>query len=166
MKTLYITALICGLMISSAAYSITSINLPVQRMNIIAVDKVLVFQQNEIITDKLIADRHTKSVPNREDTIVIDLNEIVITEGFLQRSHACLTKQVKYPDFALEQKLEGVVAVTLLFNRDGNVEIVDSFGSDPSLELYVHEKLFGLHLSNCMVEMNKPYNARFTFRLF
>ena len=107
-----------------------------------------------------------KSVPNKEDTIVIDLKEVVITEGFTQRSHACLKEHVKYPEFALKQKLEGVVAVTVLFNRNGNLVIVDSFGSDQRLESYVHEKLHELHLKNCEVGINKPYNARFIFRLF
>jgi hypothetical protein len=166
MKTLNLTLLVFGLMITSAAFSFTTLNLPIDGIYKTPVDKVMVFHHQDIIADAMISERNDKSVPNMEDTIVIDLKEVVITEGFAQRTHACLQKQVKYPEFALKQKLEGVVAVTLLFNRDGNLEIVDSFGSDPRLESYVHEKLYGLHLRNCEVELNKPYNARFIFRLF
>ena len=167
MKTLNLILLVCGLMITGAAFSFTTMNLPIDGIYETPVDKLMVFHRQDKIAEALVTDKNSKSVPNMEDTIVIDLKEVVITEGFTQQSHACLQKHLKYPDFALKQKLEGVVAVTLMFNRDGNVEIVDSFGSDPRLESYVHEKLFNLHLhlKNCSVEMNKPYNARFTFRL-
>lgn len=99
------------------------------------------------------------------DTIIIDLGEVVITAGFPEKSHDCLHRQVKYPDFAIQQQIEGVVAVTMLFNADGNVVITDSFGSNKDLENYVHEQLHRLHLKDCAVKVNKPYNLRFAFRL-
>lgn len=165
MKTLNLLLLVCGILMTSAAFSFTTVNLPIDGIYETPIDKVMVFLNNDKEADAIISNLKDKSVPNMEDTIVIDLNEVVITEGFTQRSHACLSKTVKYPEFAVKQKIEGVVAVTILFNRDGNVEIVDSFGSHPELESYVHEKLYGLHLRNCAVEINKHYNARFTFRL-
>jgi len=165
MKTSNLILLVCGLMITSAAFSFTTVNLPIEGYYETPVDKLMVFHDQVRTAEALVTDKNDNSVPNMEDTIVIDLKEVVITEGFAQRSHACLQQQVKYPEFALKQKLEGVVAVTISFNRDGNLVIIDSFGSDPRLESYVHEKLYGLHLRNCEVEMNKPYNARFTFRL-
>ena len=167
MKTLKLILLVCGIVITSAAFSFTTMNLPIEGSYETPIDKVLVFQHNDMIAGAMVMKNQEKSIPNMEDTIVIDLKEVVITEGFSQQSHACLKEHVKYPDFALKQKLEGVVAVTLLFNRDGNVEIVDSFGSDPRLESYVHGKLYELHthIKNCSVQINKPYNARFTFRL-
>ena len=165
MKTLNLILLVCGIMITSAAFSFTTLNFPIEGSYETPVDKLMVFHQNDRVADAILSNDRSKPSPNMEDTIVIDLNEVVITESFPQRSHACLQQQVKYPEFALKEKLEGVVAVTILFNRDGNVEIVDSYGSDRRLESYVHEKLFKLHLTNCAVEMHKPYNARFTFRL-
>jgi hypothetical protein len=154
-------------MVSGTAFSYTTWNLPIQGSYENPVDKVMVFQHNDMIADVLIAKSNDKSIPNMEDTIVIDLNEVIITESFPQHSHACLKQHVKYPDFALKEKLEGVVAVTLHFNSDGNVEILDSFSSDKRLESYVHGKLYELHMhvKNCSVKMYKPYNARFSFRL-
>lgn len=165
MKTLNLILLVCGIMITSVAFSFTTLNLPIEGSYVSPVDALMVHHQNDKVIDAMIAKESNESLPNFEDTIVIDLNEIVITEGFSQKSHACLQKQVKYPEFALKEKLEGLVAVTIHFNSDGNVEILDSFGSDPRFESYVHEKLYGIHLRDCAVEMNKPYNARFTFRL-
>ena len=140
MKTSNLILLVCGLMITSAAFSFTTVNLPIEGYYETPVDKLMVFHHQDIIADAMISESNDKSAPNMEDTIVIDLKEVVITEGFAQRSHACLQQQVKYPEFALKQKLEGVVAVTIAFNRDGNVVIIVSFGSDPSLESYVLEK--------------------------
>ena len=133
MKTINLILLVCCLMITSAAFCFTTWNLPIEGSYETPVDKVMVFQHNDMIAAAIFTESKDKSIPNIEDTIVIDLNEVVITEGFPQYSHACLQEHVKYPDFALKQKLEGVVAVTILFNRDGNIEIVDSFGSDPQL---------------------------------
>ncbi|MCD4656970.1 MAG: energy transducer TonB [Planctomycetes bacterium] len=166
MKTLKLILLFCGIIFFNLAYSFTALNLPLDVIYENPVDKLLVFENPDIIFDIETSEKSNDATPNTEDTIVIDLDEIVITDGFPERSHDCLQRQVKYPDFAVKQKLEGVVAVTMLFNRDGNVEIVDSFGSDSRLESYVHGQLYNLHLRNCSVEMNKPYNLRFTFRLF
>lgn len=168
MKTLNLLILVCGILMTSAAFSFTTLNLPIEGSYKAPIDNLMVYQHNNVIADAMVAKSKVISAPNMEDTIVIDLNEVVITEGFPQHSQACLQEHVKYPAFALKEKLEGLVAVTLLFNRDGNVEIVDSYGSDPRLESYVHEKLFQLnaHMKNCTVQMYKPYNARFSFRLF
>ena len=165
MKTLNLILLVCGIMMTSAAFSFTTLNLPIEGLYVSPVDKLMVHHQNNKVVDAMISKERNKSIPNMEDTIVIDLKEVVITEGFAERSHTCLQRQVKYPEFALKEKLEGVVAVTLHFNQDGNVVILDSFGSDSRLESYVHGKLYGIHLKDCSVEMYKPYNARFTFRL-
>lgn len=167
MKTLNLVLLVCGILMMNAAFCFTTWNLPIEGSYESPVDKVMVFQHNDMIAGAMLTKSNETSIPNMEDTIVIDLKEVVITEGFPQHSHACLQEHVTYPDFARKQKLEGLVAVTLLFNRDGMVEIVDSFGSDPRFESYVHEKLSKLHMhmKNCSVQMNKPYNARFTFRL-
>ncbi len=165
MKTLQIILLFCGMIFFNLAYSFTAINMPVDGIYANPIDKLLVFNNPELLFD-VEAEKSIDTDPNMEDTIVVNLEEIVITDGFPQRSHACLQRQVKYPDFAVREKLEGVVALTMLFNRDGNVEIVDSFGSDSRLEAYVHGQLYNLHVKNCAVDMMKPYNMRFTFRMF
>lgn len=166
MKTLKITLAACGILIVNLAFSFTIFNLPIEGNYENPRDHVMVFDNSEILKSNVKSIETASVEPNMEDTIVVDLEEVVITDGFSQKSHACLQQRVKYPAFAMEEKIEGVVALTMLFNRDGNVVIVDSFGSDPRLESYVHEQLYGLHVKDCAVAMNKPFNMRFTFRLY
>jgi len=85
--------------------------------------------------------------------------------GFLNSSHDYFDQYVNYPDFAIQQHIEGVVAITMRFNSYGNVEIIDSFSNDIKLENYVNDKLSSIHLKDCSVQINKPYNIKFTFRL-
>jgi hypothetical protein len=146
------------------AFSFTTFNLPAAGNFVNLTDELQVMTPIKLSPD--IFNTTPKTImPSRVDTIVIDLQEVVITQGFPEKSHDCLQREVKYPEFARSQHLEGIVAVTMLFNRNGNVEIINTFGSDPDLEKYVHAQLFNLHLKDCAVEMNKPYNLRFTFRL-
>jgi len=153
------------MLITHLALPFTTFNLPIDELYVNPLDKLYVNHDQSIPLTFNGTPNNNKLNPNLEDTIIIDLNEVVITAGFPEKSHDCLQKQVKYPEFARQQHLEGVVALTMLFDRDGNVVITDSFGSDPRLENYVHEQLYRLHLKDCAVQVNKPYNLRFAFRL-
>jgi len=164
MKTLKLVALVFGTVFSNLGYSFTAFNLPVKANNIILADNLQVMIPIRLSPDIFKTESKTM-IPYKEDTIVIDLQEVVITQGFPERSHDCLQKQITYPEFAKQQRIEGVVALTMRFNSFGNVEIIDSFGSDPQLESYVHDQLYKLHLKDCAVQINKPYNLRFSFRL-
>jgi hypothetical protein len=166
MKTLMFVIPFFALFICEQAFAFTTLDLRPEMLNINPPDKLLVIN-NEIYPKSIPARSNTSNPTSRnEDTIIINLKEAVITEGFPARSHDCLQRQIIYPEFAKQQHIEGVVAVTMLFNSDGNVEITDSFGSDPRLENYVHEQLYRLHLKDCAVQVNKPYNLRFAFRLY
>lgn len=165
MKTLILLIPFCALFLSEKAMAYTTFSLPVETLNINPPDKLLIVNNRTYPMQVPVRNHTLNSSPRMEDTIIIDLKEVVITDGFPQKSHECLQRQVLYPEFAVQQHIEGVVAVTLLFNSDGNVVIKDSFGSDPELENYVHNQLHRLHLKDCAVQVNKPYNLRFAFRL-
>jgi len=164
MKTLKLVTLVTGIALTQLALGFTTVNLPLEENYINQADKLQVMTPIKLSPDVFNSKSKT-FILYKEDTIVIDLQEVVITQGFKEASHDCLQKQVPYPEFAKQQRLEGVVAVTMRFNNEGNVEILDSFGSDSRLESYVHGKLLALHLKDCSVQMNKPYNLRFTFRI-
>ena len=164
MKTLKLVTLVFGIAFANLAFCYSTFNLPLERNYINLADELHVMTPIKLSPDVFSTTSKTY-IPNKEDTIVINLKEVVITQGFPERSHDCLQRQVSYPEFARQQHLEGVVALTMQFNREGNVEIIDSFGSDPRLESYVHDVLFKLHLKDCAVQIGKPYNLRFTFRL-
>ncbi len=167
MKTLTILALLCGIMFCSSANAYTLFNLPpayyysspADNLNVVLNPLMLANINNVLLNN---------SQPSHkpEDTIVIDLNEIVITTGFEQQSKECLQKMITYPEFAKKQHLEGVVAATIKFNENGDVVVLDSFGSDPQLEDYVLNKISRMQPKNCSVKMNKPYNLRFVFRMY
>lgn len=166
MKTLTLTTIICGVLWCNFAFSFTTWNLPVEGIFQNPVDNLLVFDNPNLhlnITD-LSPDQTSET--NLEDTIVVNLAEVVITDGFPVQAEACLQKRVKYPEFARKHQIEGVVAVSLRFNDAGNVEIMDAFGSNDQLKDYVLSQLMGLHPSNCYVKINKLYSLRFSFRLF
>jgi len=166
MKTLKFISILCGVICFNLAYSFTSQYLPIDGVYENPVDKLLVFNNPEFFKDFKKIQSKSEPSPNLDDTIVINLDEVVISNGFPGQSQACLQQRVIYPDFALQQNLEGVVVATILFNDSGNIEIVESYGSDPRLKNYVLEKLLDLHLKCCSVQMFKEYNLRFTFRIY
>jgi hypothetical protein len=164
MKTLNLLTLLFGIAFTNLGFAFTTFNLPDEGNYVNQSDELKVMIPIKLSPDVFNTNSRT-FIPYKEDTIVINLKEVVITQGFPERSHDCLQKQVTYPEFAKQRQIEGVVAVIMRFNSYGIVEIIDSFGSDPQLESYVHEKLHNLHLKDCAVQVNKPYNLRFTFRL-
>jgi hypothetical protein len=164
MKTLKLVTLVFAIALSDIAFARTAFDLPAESNYINLTDNLQVMTPIKLSHD-LFNTTPAISFPLKEDTIVIDLQEVVITQGFPEASHDCLQRQVTYPDFAKREHIEGVVVLTMRFNSDGNVEIIDSFGSDSRLESYVHSKLYNIHLKDCAVQMNKPYNLKFTFRM-
>lgn len=165
MKTIKILILFTGIFCINFAYSFTTETLPESNVKENVVDKLFVYGESALLSEiENIIQENTTSA-NLEDTIIVDLNEIVVTEGLNGKSKICIQKQVPYPDFAMEQKLEGVVAVCLVFDHDGNAIIKESFSSNNELENYVIDKLHHLQFSNCVLQIGKEYNLRFTFQL-
>jgi hypothetical protein len=164
MKTLDLVTLVFATVFSIPAFCFSTFNLPLEENHINQADELQVMIPIKLSPDVFKSTSKT-FIPFKEDTIVIDLQEVVITQGFPEAAQDCLQRLVGFPEFARQQRLEGVVALTMRFNNDGNVEILESFGTDPGLENYVRGKLKTLHLKDCSVQINKPYNLRFTFRL-
>ena len=129
MKTLKLVSLIAGIAFSNLAFSFLLVNLPVEGNYYKPTDELQVMTPIKLSPD-VFTSNSKALIPYKEDTIIIDLQEVVITQGFPEASHDCLQRQIVYPEFAKEMHLEGVVALTMRFNNHGNVEILDSFGSD------------------------------------
>jgi hypothetical protein len=165
MKTLQLIAVIAGLLSSGIALSFTTSNLPVNGIAANPVDKLLVFKNPEIYR-LLDAGKFGNESAEMDDTMVIDLQKVVATQSLQECSAECLQRHVTYPEFAVKENLEGVVVVNIYFNQNGNVEIADSFATDPRLEQYVHQRLLQMQPKDCYVSMYKPYNLRFLFRRF
>jgi len=165
MKTLRLTLLACGIALSNLAFSFSSINLPTEGNYTNLADELQVMTPLRLSPDIFQSAKTKALIPLKTDTIIIDLQEVVITQGFPESSHDCLQRLIGYPEFAKKIQLQGVVALTMRFNSYGNVEIIQSFGSDSRLESYVLGKVMDLHLKDCAVQINKPYNLRFAFRL-
>lgn len=165
MKTLLFILILGSSFFSLTAGTFTSIPLPENELNLNPPDKLLVVNSRNYPPSIPLRTNYRDLINRKVDTTIIQLDEVEIYDGFPTKSHDCLEKQIIYPEFARRQHIEGVVAVTMQFNSDGIIEILDSFGSDPRLENYVLTQLYKLHLRDCTVTMNKPYNLRFTFRL-
>jgi len=73
-------------------------------------------------------------------------------------------KEIKYPDFAKEAKLEGVVLVSFLVDGGGLISIEQTNSSNEELRGYVVEKLKNLVLNNTDKSESK-YNMKFVFQL-
>lgn len=76
-----------------------------------------------------------------------------------------LQKEIVYPDFAKEQKLEGTVLVSFTVNADGTITINLTNESDPALKDYVVSKLTSLKIIPAKENAGKSYDVKFEFKL-
>ncbi|MGD0710063.1 MAG: energy transducer TonB [Bacteroidales bacterium] len=84
-----------------------------------------------------------------------------ITPGNLEK---LIGKQISYPDFAKQQKLEGVVLVDFSVNPDGTITVNQTNASNASLKDYVVAKLKQLNIIPSKDNINKTYDIRFDFK--
>jgi len=166
MKTLKIVLLAIGIFSFQFGYSFTTLNLPVDGIYENPVDNLYVSAFTEKVLDIDGIEVEEAIKPNDEDTIVIELDEVVITDGFPRSAENCILKQIPYPDFASKHQMEGVVALSIVFDENGNIHVQESYSSSQEFENYVIAKLNTLHLKNCSVKVGEPYNIRFAFRLY
>jgi len=75
-----------------------------------------------------------------------------------------LKKEISYPDFARQQKLEGIVLVNFSVNPDGTIAVNLTNQSDASLKDYVVSKLKQLRIIPSKGISEKTYNVKFNFR--
>ena len=76
-----------------------------------------------------------------------------------------LNKEITYPEFAKEQKLEGVVMVSFSINESGLINIDLTNASNEDLKKYVIEKLKKLIFKDSNdIEIKSKYNMKFEFK--
>lgn len=157
--------LILGILCTFSVYSFTVVNLPNDNQPIPETEDVNLSEVNSDEEVVIVSDNTNVAKNLLVDTILIDLSEEKMENPFPNASRNCIIKQVPYPDFAREKKLEGGVAVRFQFDGNGSVTVLEANSSSPELEQYVRYKLANLQLKNCVVEVNKDYYLRFMFRL-
>lgn len=159
------TLLILGFLCTSSLFAFTAVNLPNDNQPIPETEEINLTELNSAETVVVVSDNTNIAKNSLIDTILIDLSEEKLNNPFPNASRNCIMKQVPYPDFARDQKLEGGVAVRFQFDGNGSVNVLEANSSSPELEHYVRHKLANLQLKNCVVEVNKDYYLRFMFRL-
>ncbi len=165
MKTLKLLLLIIGMAVLSQAYSFSLFNIPDETVNISPVDHLTILMDDPLVV-KPAADNTNVRKENFEDTIVIELDEVIVESRFPASAHECIMEQVPYPVFAQQQGIEGAVVVQFTFDDYGNVRVEESMSNDPRLSGYVTQQLESLKLKNCVVDVNRPYYMRFLFKLY
>lgn len=73
-------------------------------------------------------------------------------------------ESIKYPEFAFQNKIEGVVLVSFQINNDGIINVDLANASNEDLKNYVVTKLKNMVLPVSQRE-NSRYNMKFVFKL-
>jgi hypothetical protein len=76
-----------------------------------------------------------------------------------------VVKEVGYPDFAIEEELEGDVYVSFTVKEDGKINVVEAHSTSTELKDYVTDKLETVKVDIFKTEANEKYNMKFTFNL-
>lgn len=166
MKTLKTLTLMAGIFCYTFASAFTIINLPVDEIYQIHADNTLLVSGVPIEIIQSENDASNDIISKNDDTIRIDLAEYIVREPFPGSARECISKQITYPEFARDRKLEGGVGVCFTFDDDGNIVISDVCSSNQELEKYVCSKIKNLKLNNCVVDVSKDYYLRFLFKVF
>lgn len=77
-----------------------------------------------------------------------------------------LTKEIGYPQFAIDEQITGTVYVSVSFNTDGSVKLNEIKGTDEKLSEYVSGKLKGIKLSDVSESPDFIYFLKFKFELY
>ena len=165
MKTLTLILLFVGTTLGVQSYAFSLFNLPENTINVNPVDNLSTVVATPIVSSP-VADNTRVHHDNFTDTIIIDLDEVVVESSFPNAAHKCIIEQVPYPSFAQEKGIEGAVVVKFSFDESGRARVEDAMSNDPRLAGYVQQKIENLQLRNCIVQMHKPYYMRFLFKLY
>ncbi|MCF8406046.1 MAG: hypothetical protein K9H58_19035 [Bacteroidales bacterium] len=166
MKTFKLILLAAGFLVLSSGYGYTIFNIP-KDMGTNALDNLKVSTTQFLELNIINSQNKGKSnlSDSNDDTLVINLAEVVITSEFPASAKECIMRQVPYPEFARKQKLEGGVALSFWFDRNGAVIIHDVYSSDPELASYVSDCVKNMQLDYCWVDIEREYYLRFLFKL-
>lgn len=77
-----------------------------------------------------------------------------------------LMKQMDYPTFAKEKKIEGDVYVSFTLNKDGRIENICANSSSELLKNYVVEKLQASNIPGTIADATQVFYIKFSFRLY
>lgn len=163
MKTLKILLICVGIFAISSAYSFTLLNFLVDEVSLNPIENPIVLNQKIFESNN-----HFPAVIEEREAIPdgdIDLEEVVISAGQLNSSLRCIRMQMNYPTWPINERLEGVVIVSLVFDSNGQASVSAVNSSNKELEKYVTNKLREVHFNNCIVEVGKEYNIRIVFQL-
>jgi TonB family protein len=76
-----------------------------------------------------------------------------------------IKQEVVYPEFAIEEKLEGEVLVSFTVNKDGKIDVLRTNSVYKELEGYVIEKMKTMTVNADDAEIGKTYNMKISFKL-
>ncbi|MBC8343102.1 MAG: hypothetical protein ISR55_04115 [Bacteroidetes bacterium] len=76
-----------------------------------------------------------------------------------------IINEITYPEFAINNKIEGDVFVSFLVNKDGKIRIIRTNSIFNNLESYVIEKMKTMTIKVDDVEIGKTYDMKFSFKL-
>lgn len=72
---------------------------------------------------------------------------------------------VKYPEFAMNENIQGFVLVSFNFDEKGQLHIIAANSNDENLKKYVINKLSEVNLCDWTKNPQNVYNMRFVFML-
>lgn len=154
MKTAKLLLILLGVFSLSFVYPYTAIDLPQD-----------IFQNHQtIISIKYQPSSNVKMITD-EKPRVIELEGVTVVDVFPPNSVQCLQQQIRFPAFSGKGKLEGFVAVRLIFNRNGDIEIKEACSNHPELKDYITEQMSNIHFNNCCMQMERDYYLKFNFKL-
>jgi outer membrane biosynthesis protein TonB len=125
------------------------------------------------MTEKQIKN-HTQNL-NPMKTIIISLISLMLitaTGSFAKAANTdnptkiekLLKRTIAFPEFAKQEKIEGVVLVNFTINADGTLNVNMTNESSNELKDYVLSKLNMIKLKPDNTEEGKTYNVKFEFK--
>lgn len=78
---------------------------------------------------------------------------------------AKIRSEISYPQFALDQNIQGSVLISFAFDNAGNVHVDEVNASNNDLRNYVVQKISNMKPTKADGVFGKSYNMRFVFRL-
>ncbi|NOX47766.1 MAG: hypothetical protein GXO89_12395 [Chlorobi bacterium] len=153
MKTLKMLLIAAGIFAISSAYSFTLLNMMVDKVSPNSSDNPIVLNQRPFHS----INGFPNQISEREKDEIkgVELDEVVISAGQLNTSIYCIQKQLGYPQWPINERLEGLVLVSLVFDSNGQLAVRAVNSSNRELTNYVTKKLSQVHFNNCAVEVGK-----------
>ena len=76
-----------------------------------------------------------------------------------------IIEKVKYPEIAIEKKINGIVVVEFKINQKGNLVVTRMNSIQPELEEYVRKQLETINFNPVTVDTSQLYYYKFNFNL-